>query len=442
MHSSPAISSLRRAALLWAAVGLAACGPSPQPAAGAGPAAPIAPVAVRMAAVGTARAARIVKATGSLHAEEEVAVAAEASGRIVSVLRDVGDAVAPGDLLARVDDTDAALARAESRRSLTEALAKLGLDALPAAEPDFETLPTVERARLEAENAKARLDRGRTLHERKPPLISDQDFDDLRTGWAVAESARRVVLLAARAQLAEARTRASQLDLADRAIQRTVHTVPAGERPSASGGAQPANVRYVVATRMVAVGDYVRVGDPLFRLVDVDPLKLRAEVPERRAEGLAVGRKARIETSGSAAVVVGTISRIRPEVDPRTRSVEVEILVPNADGKLLAGAFATAEIDVGEDAAVTIVPDSAVRTFAGVRKVIVVQDGKAVERVIVVGRRIGAAWEATSGVKAGDRIVLDPPASVVAGTPLTESAGAAPEAPVKPGGATSPGGAK
>jgi multidrug efflux pump subunit AcrA (membrane-fusion protein) len=409
----------------------AACGPATttatattaSPGGLAGPAAPATdPVPVRTVTVGTARAPRLVRATGSFRAEEEVTVAAEASGRIVEVAREVGDVVVPGDLLARVDDTDAALERAERQRALAETLARLGLDTLPAEEPDLEKLPSVERARLEAENAKARYERARTLHDRTPPLISDQDFADLRTAWSVAESGCRVAVLAARAQLAEARTRAAQLDLAERGLRLTVHAVPTGKRPA---GTATGEVRFVVATRMVSVGAYVRVGDPLYRLVDVDPLKLVAEVPERRAEGLAVGQTARISTAGGTNPVTGRIARIRPEVDARSRSVEVEILVPNADAKLLAGAFATAEIDVGEDAGVPVVPDAAVRTFAGVRKVFAVADGKAAERVVVTGRRLGESWEVVSGVKPGETIVVDPPPSLVAGVPVRPDGGAA-----------------
>ena len=84
----------------------------------------------------------------------------------------------------------------------------------------------VERARLQAENARARYERGRVLAERTPPLISVQDFADLKTAWEVAESNLRVERLDAEATLAEARTLQAQVRVAEQRVTDSVHRAP------------------------------------------------------------------------------------------------------------------------------------------------------------------------------------------------------------------------
>lgn len=104
---------------------------------------------------------RVTQVTGTLFGDEEATIAAKVEGRVVEVLKDLGDTVAPDDPLVRVDPTDYELERAEREGAFREALARLGLSELPGGGFDVETLPSVERARLQAENATARYERAR-----------------------------------------------------------------------------------------------------------------------------------------------------------------------------------------------------------------------------------------------------------------------------------------
>lgn len=383
------------------------------------------PTPVRLAKVEVGTAPRIVRANGTVYPDEEVTVAAEVAGRITELGAEVGDRVAPESVLARVDDTDLVLERDQRALAVAESLARLGLESLPDGDVDLAKLPSVERARLEAENAKAKLERARTLHTRTPPLISDQDFADLETAWEVAESGQRAALLAARADLAQARTRRAQLAMSEQAVRDAVHRAPAPRGTSV----------WIVAARLVATGDHVAVGEPLFRLVDTDPLELRVRVPERRMAGLVAGRPATVRLASSPDPVLAKVTRVRPEVDPRTRTHDVEIEIPNADLRHAVGAFATAEVDVGEDAGVATIPARSLVTFAGVRKVFVVAEGKAADRLVVVGRALGDRVEIVSGLRPGESFVADPPPGLVAGTAVrVESSDPRAAAPPPPGG--------
>ncbi len=413
----------RRAALALvaaAALGLTGCPAASHDAAPAAADAP--PVRVRTDLVGTGTAPRRLRVVGTLVPEEEMTVAAEVQGRVVAVLHDVGDRVPPGEPLVRIDDRDLVLERDQRRRALEETLTRLGLEELPADEPDLAGLPNVASARVAAANANARWERGRALFERDPPLISEQALADLRAAAEVARSDEEGALLAARTLLAEARTRRALLDVAEDRLRRTHVVTPDGARPAlpgatTAGAASPPT--YVVAERSVAVGDYVRVGDPLLRLVDADPLLLRLAVPERRMTGVVVGLAVQVSVASAGEPVAAKLVRVRPEVDPRTRTYVVEAAVPNAALALAPGAFATAEIELGTDETVVLVPESALRTFAGVHKVLVVADGRAVERPVTIGRRIGGRVEIVEGLDAGESYLPAPPASLVPGSRVT-----------------------
>lgn len=407
-------------------LGLAAACSEPRAEPGAqGPEVALAPIELRTAAVERGPVQRVVPATGTLFGEEESTVSAKVPGRIDAVYHDAGDEVAPGERLARVEPTDYELALSERARAFEQALASLGLEALPEDGFSVDALPAVQRAALQAENAKARFERGRILHQRTPPAMSEQDFADLETAWEVAQAEHRLAQLEARADLAQARTLQAQIDTARQRLADTLHVVPKGERPPPPGGdAGPESTfEYVVSARHVSAGDYVSVGDPMFELVDPDPLKLRVAIPERQIAKVRHGQRVRLSVQAYPDRFEGRVARIHPSVDTKTRTFLVEISVPNAERRLRAGSFAKLEIETSIDEDVLLVPRSAVRTFAGVHKVFVVDAGKAAERVVSLGAEVGERVEIVKGLDGSETILPEPPAGLTAGTPIVAAQG-------------------
>ncbi len=376
--------------------------------------------------------ARTVRVTGTLHGEEEATIASKVSGRVVEVLADLGDRMEPGAALVRIDPTDYELLRDERSRAMTETLAQIGLTALPergggwsdgggagrgegisGGEIDIDSVPLVARAILEAENASVRFERARQLAERDPPLMGPQEFSDIRTAADVALSNVDVQRLEARTILARARTLEVQVRIAAQRIADSTPRAPEARAAGESGAAS-----YEIAERSVSVGDFVQVGDPLMRVVDSDPIKLRVNVPERRFAEIRVGQTANVVADAvdprGASTVVGRVSRVAPSLDASTRTLPIEVLIPNGEGTLKPGGFATAEITVGEEESL-VVPRSAVLTFAGVHKVFVIADGVAQERRVQIGMRAGEGIQILSGLEGTETIALSPPGSVTTG---------------------------
>jgi multidrug efflux pump subunit AcrA (membrane-fusion protein) len=99
--------------------------------------------------------------------------------------------------------------------------------------------------------------------------------------------------------------------------------------------------------------------------------------------------------------------RLSPVIAEQNRMLLVEADVRN-NGRLRPGSFARAEIVTNEAKMAVTVPNNAIVTFAGIEKVIVVQNGKAVERPVTTGRRNEEFTEVVSGLSLGEKVIVDP----------------------------------
>jgi membrane fusion protein, multidrug efflux system len=352
---------------------------------------------------------RRVAVVGTIYGDEETTVSAKVAGRVQHIFKDMGDRCKGGEPLAQIEPTDYELERVKQEMAVKETLAKLGLTSEPEESFDPSALPTVKRAVLQAKNAEAKLGRARQLFEQKPPRISAQDFADLETAWQVAQSNSDVEVLTARSLLAEARSRRSSLELAAQRLKDTTINSP----ELTDGGHS-----YAVTTRMVSVGEYLREGTAMFRLVDDRQVKYRASVPERYISELSVGQGVSVSVEAYEDEFHGTVVRIRPQVDPASRTFEIEVLIPNESGKLTPGAFARGSVLIGVDRSVTFAPEEAVVSFAGAKKVFSVQDGKAVEWSVTTGRRRPDQVEIVGGLPGVSEVVVTGMTRLAQGTPV------------------------
>ncbi len=391
------------------------------------------PIPVTLAPITTRPVQRGVEVVGTLYGDEDAVISAKVPGRITTIFKDVGDRSGPSEPLAQIDQTDYELALAQQRMAVQESLAKLGLSEFPPGDFDPAKVPLVERAKLQAQNAESKFRRGEQLFKQTPPLLSEQDYADLRTTYEVARSDYDVQLLSARSILAEAATRRSEVALAEQRLADTTVRGPAAAETESSAvsaaTSQHADGRYAVASRLVSVGEYVSEGTDMFRLVASDPIKFRARVPERFVAQVRVGQQAKVNVEAYDEVFTGQVARINPAVDLASRTFEVEMIVPNADGRLQPGGFARGSILTNTEENVVFVPTVAVVTFAGVSKVFTVADGKAVDHTVRTNPdvMIDGQVEIVSGLKAGDgNVVVRGAARLADGAPVTVNAATQP----------------
>jgi multidrug efflux pump subunit AcrA (membrane-fusion protein) len=395
------------------------CSPKPDAAAStrADPAVP-----VLLARAKTQTVQKEVEVVGTLWGDEDATIAAKVAGRVLAIYKDVGDRAVSGEMLVQIDPTDYRLAVKQRELAVKEALANVGLEKLPAADFDPIQVPTVQRAKLLAENAEAKFKRTKQLFEQQPPRVTVQDFDDAKTAWEVARSAYDVELLSARSIIEGARTKQADLSVAQQNLTDAGVRAPAatGEASGADGGgAAPRARSYAVAGRMVSVGEFVKEGSPLLRLIDDDRVKLRAPVPERYSNEIQDGQKVRISVESSSEDFWGTVTRMNPQIDPANRTFEVEVGIPNPKHLLHPGAFVRAQIETRLEPRVVFVPQEAIISFAGVNKVFTVEGDKAREIEIVPGERRDDWVEIKQGLSGDEAVVVSGNSKLATGVLVT-----------------------
>lgn len=393
------------------------------------------PVVVTVTAATPRPVERRVRTVGTLHGFEEIEVSSLVDGRVARVAHDVGDVVAPGETLLEIDDADFRLSVQEVERSLELELASLGLSTVPDPSFDLSRLPSVERAGLVERNAADTLARCRGLVERN--AITKDEIDKAELALDTARLDRKQRLLEAEQALAAVRHREAVLETARKRLGDTRVVAPEIEVRSfrhpgdAGGDAIGRTARtYTVAARLVTEGEVVRSmpAAVLFRLVVEDVLKLKAAVPERHAASIAPGQPVDLTVESLPGVPVsGHVVRVHPTIDTASRTFDVEVQIPNDDRRLKPGAFAKASILLDRRADAVTVPEEALVRFAGVTKLFLVVDGRAVAVPVEPGERLDVAddagvvrrWvEIPAGVAAGAGVVTSGLALLADGTPV------------------------
>jgi RND family efflux transporter MFP subunit len=171
----------------------------------------------------------------------------------------------------------------------------------------------------------------------------------------------------------------------------------------------------VVTRKLAEVGDLASPGRPLVELEDASTLRLEADVPESLVGRLSAGVKLPVRVGEMDAE--GTVSEIAPAADPASRTFLVKLDLPTAP-PLRSGQFG--RVRVPAPARVSLrVPATAVTQRGQMEFVHIVSDGAARLRLVKTGRHFGTEVELISGVSAGEQVVLDPPAALHDGQPVS-----------------------
>src|SRR5205809_2267940 len=349
---------------------------------------PSAPAAIAVATTAAVEQpiARFIRATGTLMAEEQADVAAETAGRVVSAPVERGTPVSPGAELVRLSatETDAQLKEAEANAAQIEA--RLGIT--PGTPFDINAVPEVQSAKSAVELAQSEFARIKSLLDQR--VVSQSEYDQRRTQ---SEAARQ--------QYESAKTAAARHCQARQAAQARVSLA----REALADTAVRAPFAGVVAERLASVGDYVTKGMKVATVVRVNPLRVRLTIPEQFVSVVAVGQPVTFEVDAYAGrQFEGRVKYVSPALQADQRALTVEAMVPNANAVLKPGLFATARIEQPARTPGVLVPAAAVLTTSGTSRVHDVTGGRAEERIVTIGERVGDLLEITKGLKAGEHV--------------------------------------
>jgi RND family efflux transporter MFP subunit len=299
---------------------------------------------------------------GTLQGYVQSPISARASGYLKRWTKDIGSRVEQGDLLAEIEtpEIDQQLSQAVAARQQAQAAMELA---------------RTTQARWEA--------------LRKKDVVSQQDLDERRGAYAQATAN-----LAA-AQANEQRLR--QLEGFKRVVA-----------PFAG----------VITRRNVDVGDLIDAGSgrPLFVLTQTDPLRVYLNVPQSYAQWIRHGEPVTITQSElNGQTFTGQVARTSASIDMGTRTMQVEVALPNHDSVLLPGAYVQVSLQLPASHTLAVPANTLLFRPEGTRVAVVDGQGHVTLKPVTLGRNFGQTVEVPDGLTATDHIILNPSDSLVSG---------------------------
>jgi len=182
----------------------------------------------------------------------------------------------------------------------------------------------------------------------------------------------------------------------------------------------------VITERRTDIGDLVNagnggVGTELFRVSRIGMMRIFVSVPEAYSEQIQNGMKVNVGlTALPGQMFAGSVTRSDHAINPQSRTLLVEVDVPNSAGKLMPGAYAEAHFALHSAVRPLIVPSSSILFQSAGPQVAVVNSKQQIElHKVMLGKDLGGTMEITSGITQQDAIVTNPPDYLVDGMPAT-----------------------
>jgi RND family efflux transporter MFP subunit len=333
---------------------------------------------------GDPAATTLLNASGYITPRRRATIAAKITARVMDVYVDEGMVVTEGQLLARLDDSDAQrrLQAARAQRDATAALI----------------------ASLKVNLANAERDLVRSEGLAKDGFASVQSLDQARTA---ADSLRAQVA----ATEEQVRAAEAQIATAQQDVDNCIVRAPFGG-VVVSKDAQ----RGEMVSPISAGGGFTRTG--IATIVDMDSIEIEVDVNESYIARVVPGQ--RVEAVLDAYPdwrVPAKVRTVIPTADRQKATVKVRITLDKLDPRILPDmgvkvSFLAGEQAAARPAAKALVPREAVRTVEGRSVVFVEKDGVVERRAVGLGLEMGADVEVTAGLVPGDRVVIGGPAGL------------------------------
>jgi RND family efflux transporter MFP subunit len=322
------------------------------------------PTAVELASVREISSGNATRYSATVEPDAQVAVAFRISGYVEAVAVEEGDRVTKGTVLARIRRSDYAEKLGQASASQAEAQAALA-------------------------QAKSDLDRAKALFAAN--ALTKPELDAAIASVEVNE-----------ARLNRGRAAAGEASLA---LNDTALVAP---------------IDGIILRRNIETGDLGAPGAVAFVLAETQTVKVTFGAPDTMVRAFAVGHSIDVTTESMPdRTYRGTVARIAPAADPKTRNFDVELHIDNKSNDLKPGIVASIEMDPGTAPLLAIPLDAVIRPKSSESyAVYVVDDGKAKAKRVELGDPMGNLVALRAGLVKGEAVIVSGPALLVEGQPL------------------------
>ena len=344
----------------------------------------------RLITVGTATPVRQdldirLSYTADIQPYQQVNIFSRVDGYIAKLHVDKGDLVKANQLLVEVDHTDYVHAVNRAKANLVAARAD------------------VLRQDANVRNAKLQLTRMEALI--KSQFISQQDLDNAQIGYDMAS-----------AQLESLRAQVQQMEVALQQAETNL-TYSYIRAPFAGYIAE----RNLDAGAFVSgsTGSTSTMSRGILNLHEIDTVRTLLEVVEKDVPLVKIGQKAEVRAEAYPdRVFEGTVTRVVQALNRQTRTMTVEVDLPNQDHRLKGGMFARVEVMVGIHENAVQIPADAITRLDELQYVYVVKEGTALQIPVEVGDRVGNRIEISKGLTGTEQVIVSGKDLVSDGTPV------------------------
>jgi membrane fusion protein, multidrug efflux system len=336
------------------------------------------PMNVELVAASRQDVASSMMVTGNLIGAATVEALPKVAGRLGTVNVRLGDRVNRSQQLAKIED-------GEIIQQVNQAEAAFKVSAA-----------TVRQREADLRYAETNLNRSKSLADRQ--LMSQQNLDDADSKYQAAVAQ----LDLARAQYDQNKSRVEELHIN---LANTVIASP---------------VNGYVAKRALDPGAWVTTNSSFISIVDIDVVRIVANVAEKELPNVSVGTEAKVRVDAYPdETFTGRVTRVAPVLDPATRTAQMEVEIQNDAHRLKPGMYARVEFTTQRHDKAVVVPTAAVVNVQGQDGVFFPGEGNVAKfRAVSLGIEQGEVREVVNGIKEGENVITTGAGALQEGDPI------------------------
>lgn len=329
--------------------------------------------------------------TGSVTSQYSVNVTTDTSGRVTDMLVDLGESVSKGQVLFRLDTTNARRQLAVDHANLSEAVSRLGMENPHSPMIPRGEVPSVQKAKSVLDDAYQTY--ADYLSLRDEDLVSDMQLSNQRREYLSAKADYETALLQVNQNQAQVRTAEAQMAQHQETLAQSEVRAP---------------IDGVVQERLLSPGDAVQQGQKSGLVLVGGETYVNLDVPQHHLSQLGAGRSVQVVSEAfPGRKVSAVVAKISPVANPRTGTVSVRARVDRSARWLLPGLTVKAQLQTSKARARLLVPEEAVLSLSGVSQVFTVKNGRVHSVPVTLGEDNAQNEVLVEGrLKAGELVVV------------------------------------